>query len=59
MEEGYELEWEEAFRVMHHTTPTLEERLSKYKHRMELLRTIIGTVVLGIQLIILYQLVTH
>jgi hypothetical protein len=34
----------------------LEQKLSKYKNRMELLRTAIGVVVLGIQIIILIQL---
>jgi hypothetical protein len=36
----------------------LEQKLSKYKNRMEFLRTIIGVVVLGIQIIILIQLLS-
>ena len=37
---------------------SLEERLSGYKNRMELLRTVIGVIVLGIQLVIVYHLLT-
>lgn len=39
--------------------PTLEEKLAKYKNRMELVRTSIGVVVLIIQFIILYHLLTN
>ena len=39
--------------------PTTEERLVKYKNRMELVRTGIGVVVLVIQIIILYHLLTN
>ena len=35
---------------------SLEERLYKYKNRMELIRTIIGVILLGIQIIILSHL---
>jgi hypothetical protein len=38
--------------------PTFEERLGKYKNRMELIRTLIGLVVLGIQIVILYHLIS-
>jgi hypothetical protein len=38
--------------------PPLEERLEKYKNRMELVRTVIGMIVLGIQFIIVYHLFT-
>jgi hypothetical protein len=38
--------------------PTFEEKLGKYKNRMELIRTGIGIVVLIIQFVILYQLLT-
>lgn len=34
----------------------LEQKLYKYKNRMELLRTIIGVIVLGIQIVILINL---
>lgn len=37
---------------------TFEERLGKYKNRMELIRTGIGVVVLVIQIIILHHLLT-
>ena len=36
----------------------LEQKLAKYKNRMEFLRTMIGVVVLGIQIIILIQLLS-
>lgn len=36
----------------------LENRLGKYKNRMELIRTVIGIIVLGIQIIILTHLLT-
>jgi hypothetical protein len=36
----------------------IEERISKYKNRMELVRTVIGIVVLGIQIIILTHLLS-
>ncbi len=39
--------------------PTFEEKLGKYKNRMELVRTGIGIVVLIIQFVILYQLLTN
>jgi hypothetical protein len=39
--------------------PTFEERLGKYKNRMELIRTCIGVVVLVVQFIILYHLLTN
>lgn len=35
---------------------TFEQKLEKYKHTMEFIRTIIGFIVLGIQIIILYNL---
>jgi hypothetical protein len=35
---------------------SLEQRLEKYKHRMELIRTIIGVIVLGIQVMIVVNL---
>jgi hypothetical protein len=38
--------------------PTLEQKLDGYKNIMELLRTVIGVIVLGIQLVILYKLLT-
>ena len=38
--------------------PSLEEKLVSYKNRMELLRTLIGFIVLGIQLFIVYHLYT-
>jgi hypothetical protein len=34
----------------------LEQKLAKYKNRMELLRTVIGVIVLGIQIVILINL---
>ena len=34
----------------------LEQRLEKYKNRMELVRTIIGVIVLGIQVLIVFNL---
>ena len=37
---------------------TLEEKIGKHKHTMELIRTLIGFIVLGIQIFILYHL-TH
>lgn len=37
---------------------SLENKLGRYKNRMELLRTIIGVIVLTIQLIILHNLLT-
>jgi hypothetical protein len=37
---------------------SIESTLSRYKHRMELVRTLIGVVVLGIQVVILYHLLT-
>ena len=37
---------------------SIETVLSKYKHRMELIRTVIGLVVLGIQLVIVYHLLS-
>jgi hypothetical protein len=36
----------------------LEQKLSKYKNRMELLRTMIGVIVLGIQIVILIHLLS-
>jgi hypothetical protein len=36
----------------------LEPKLSKYKNRMELLRTMIGVIVLGIQIVILIHLLS-
>jgi len=38
--------------------PSFEDNLSKYKHRMELIRTLIGFIVLGIQIFIVYRLYT-
>lgn len=37
---------------------TIEDRIGRYKNRMELLRTIIGVIVVCIQFIILYNLLT-
>jgi hypothetical protein len=36
----------------------LEEKLQKYKNRMELIRTLIGLIVLGIQILIVFNLLT-
>jgi hypothetical protein len=36
----------------------LEQKLSKYKNRMEFLRTMIGIIVLGIQIVILINLLS-
>jgi len=36
----------------------LEQKLSKYKNRMEFLRTMIGVIVLGIQIVILIHLLS-
>lgn len=36
----------------------IEEKLSKYKHRMELIRTIIGLILLSLQICIFYNLIT-
>jgi hypothetical protein len=41
-----------------HKLPELEYKLSKYKHRMELIRTAIGIVVLIFQMVIVYNLLT-
>ena len=38
---------------------SFEEKLSKYKHTMEFVRTIIGFIVLGIQIFILYHLINN
>jgi hypothetical protein len=38
---------------------SLETRLEKYKNRMELTRTVIGVIVLAIQIVIVYHLLTH
>ena len=38
--------------------PTFEKRLEKYKNRMEFTRTMIGFIVLGIQIFIMYHLST-
>jgi hypothetical protein len=35
----------------------LEQKLAKYKNRMELLRTVIGIIVLGIQIVILIKFI--
>jgi len=48
MEEGFDFLPKETF----------EQRLGKYKNRMELIRTLIGFVVLGIQIFIVYHLYT-
>ena len=37
----------------------LEQKLERYKNRLELVRTTIGVVVLLIQIIILYHLLTN
>jgi hypothetical protein len=37
---------------------SIEEKLAKYKHRMELIRTGIGIIVLVLQLVIVYNLLT-
>ncbi len=39
--------------------PSIEERIGKYKNRMELARTSIGVIVLVIQLFILHKLLTQ
>ena len=36
----------------------LEQKLAKYKSRMELIRTMIGVIVLGIQIVILINLLS-
>lgn len=36
---------------------TLEQKLEKHKHKMELLRTLIGCLVLTMQAIILYHII--
>lgn len=36
---------------------SIEEKLGKYKNRMELVRTVIGITVLVIQIIILFRLI--
>lgn len=36
----------------------LEEKLSKYKHRMELIRTLIGVILLSLQICIFFHLIT-
>jgi hypothetical protein len=38
------------------TKLTFEEKLDKYKNRMEFLRTMIGLIVLGIQIVIVFHL---
>lgn len=50
MEEG------DSYPPMQTKRPTFEERLSKRKHTMEFIRTMIGFIVLGIQMFILYHL---
>lgn len=43
------------------STPTkirFEDKISQYKHTMEFIRTIIGFIVLGIQVFVLYRLYT-
>ena len=37
----------------------LEEKLGKYKNRMELVRTIIGLILLSLQICIFYHLMTE
>lgn len=58
MSEGYEF----AYNYTTNTTPTkvsFEKKLEKCKHRMELIRTVIGVVVLGIQIVIVYHLLKN
>jgi hypothetical protein len=38
--------------------PGIEDKLSKYKNRMDLIRTLIGFAVLSMQLFIVYHLYT-
>jgi hypothetical protein len=40
-------------------TLTLEEKLAKYKNRLEFLRTIIGVLVLGIQIFVVIKLYSN
>jgi hypothetical protein len=56
MNEGYEIDYNyPTIRVI----KSFENKLSKYKHRMEFLRTMIGIVVLGMQIVIVYHLLTN
>lgn len=53
----------EGFEIDYHYTPvkfkrSFETKLGKYKNRMEFLRTMIGVIVLGIQIVIVYHLLT-
>ena len=38
--------------------PSFEQKLNKYKNRMEFIRTVIGIIVLMIQFVIVYNLIT-
>ena len=62
MNEGYEYDY--GYEITPIATKVsykrpLEKRLEKYKNRMELIRTIIGVAVLGIQIVIVYHLLTN
>lgn len=52
MSEGYEFDYYPRQKR------TLEQNLEKYKNRMELIRTVIGFIVLGLQFVIVYHLYT-
>lgn len=41
-----------------HNLPESEYKLGKYKYRMEFIRTVIGIAVLGLQIVIVYNLLT-
>ena len=64
MEEGFdvfEYSWNSTTpkQIKRTLAPPLEKRLEKYKNRMELTRTVIGVIVLAIQIAIVYHLLTH
>jgi hypothetical protein len=64
MEEGFdvfEYSWNSPApkQIKSTLAPPLEKRLEKYKNRMELTRTVIGVIVLAIQIAIVYHLLTH
>lgn len=50
----YETDFEYVFKEKE----SFEQKLAKHKHTMELVRTVIGVIVLTIQIIILYNLLT-
>ena len=47
----------EAGNMFKPTKPSLEERIAKHKYKMELLRTLIGVLVVVMQSIILYHII--